>query len=171
MKLKAILATDLNNGIGKNNQLCWKIKEEMNFFKETTIKNIVVMGKNTFLSLKKPLKDRVNIVVTKDENFEKNLKEKSTNDGEDVYKDVIVKNDLTFLDKLKKSNKDIDVFIIGGKSIYEQTFDLCDEIYLSVIKGEYDCDTFIEYDFEEKFYVDDIVNYDEFMLFHFKRKE
>lgn len=170
MKIKAILAMDLNNGIGKNNQLSWKIKEEMDFFKQKTIKNIVVMGKNTFLSLKNPLKDRINIVVTKDENFEQMLKGETLSD-DNIYKDIIVKNDLSFLEKLKKSDKDIDVFIIGGKSIYEQTFDLCDEIYLSVVKGEYDCDTFIEYNFEDKFYVNDILNYDEFMMFHFLKKE
>ncbi|MDE7112493.1 MAG: dihydrofolate reductase, partial [Malacoplasma sp.] len=59
-----IWCEDLQRGIGKNNTIPWKIKEEMNFFKNTTINKTVVMGKNTFLSIKKPLVNRKNIVIS-----------------------------------------------------------------------------------------------------------
>ena len=70
-----IVACDKNLGIGKNNDLPWKLKQEMNFFKETTLslkiykkKNVVIMGRNTWESIPtkyKPLRDRINIIITK----------------------------------------------------------------------------------------------------------
>ena len=70
-----ILACDINNGIGKNNKLPWKIKEDMEYFKTKTTyseypdyKNVVIMGYNTWISIPnkfRPLKGRINIIITK----------------------------------------------------------------------------------------------------------
>ena len=63
--VKMILCMDLNGGIGKNNDLLFKMKEDMTFFKTQTVGNIIIMGYNTWLSLgEKPLPNRTNIVMT-----------------------------------------------------------------------------------------------------------
>lgn len=168
MEIIAILAMDLNNGIGINNKLPWNIKEEMELFKNKTINNIVIMGKNTFLSLKKPLRNRINIVISNDNNFIKEMEQKKKEDKN--YQHVMIKNDLNFLKELKETKKDTKVFIIGGKTLYEKTFNYCDKIYLSLINKEYECDTFIEYDFEEKFIVENIQLYDDFAFYQLNKK-
>jgi dihydrofolate reductase len=66
MTIEAIVAYDINRGISKNGSIPWNIKDDMKFFKNVTIKNVVIMGKNTFASLSyNPLKDRLNIVITR----------------------------------------------------------------------------------------------------------
>lgn len=69
--MKIIVAVDLNWGIGCDGKLLQHIPEDMKFFKEKTIGNVVVMGRETFESLpgKNPLKDRVNIVLSRDRSF------------------------------------------------------------------------------------------------------
>ena len=62
--ISMIAAIGKNRELGKDNKLIWNIKEDMSFFKETTINKPVVMGRNTYKSLKKPLKDRKNIILT-----------------------------------------------------------------------------------------------------------
>ena len=65
--MEAILALDSNNGISKDGYIPWKSKKDMNFFYNTTKNNVVIMGKNTYLSLPdncRPLKNRLNIVLT-----------------------------------------------------------------------------------------------------------
>jgi len=69
--MKAIAAVDLNWGIGYRGNLLERIPEDMKFFKQMTIGKVVIMGRKTFESLpgKEPLKDRVNIVLSKNEGF------------------------------------------------------------------------------------------------------
>ena len=65
----AIVAIDRNLAIGKGGKLPWHYSADMKFFKETTIGNAVVMGSRTWLTLKKPLKDRMNIVLSRQTNI------------------------------------------------------------------------------------------------------
>ena len=67
--MEAILATDISGGISREGKIPWKSKKDMAFFLQKTKNNVVIMGKNTFLSLpenSKPLKNRLNIVLTRD---------------------------------------------------------------------------------------------------------
>src|SRR4030088_559844 len=64
-----IVAIDRNLAIGKNGKLPWHYSADMRFFKETTIGNTVVMGRRTWLTLKGPLPDRQNIVLSRDQNL------------------------------------------------------------------------------------------------------
>ena len=62
-----IVCFDSNYGIGKNNTIPWKLSSDLKRFKELTLNNIVIMGKNTWTSLpKKPLQNRINIVISKE---------------------------------------------------------------------------------------------------------
>jgi dihydrofolate reductase len=132
MIVKVIVAISENNGIGKDNKLPWKCREDMLFFARNTIgsgKNAVVMGKNTWLSIGKPLRSRMNIVVS--------TKLKQT-DGVIVTK--------TIEDAINHADKSgIDtLWVIGGSSLYEWflNYEKTEEIVISKIPGNYECDTF-----------------------------
>ena len=117
MDINLIAAIGKNNELGKNNDLVWKLKGDMKFFKETTMGHPVVMGKNTFDSLPKVLPGRKNIVLCPDE---------IKNDEIEIYKSI-----RDFL--IKYQELDEDVFIIGGASIYRQFIDLATKMYLTEI--------------------------------------
>lgn len=169
MKKIAILALDEANGIGINNTLPWKIQEDMNIFRNATMNNIVVMGKHTYYSIQKPLKKRINVVLSK--TLFETEKDFYSEDGEtcvlfypnleSFYKD---------LETIDLGEDKLNLFFIGGKTLYENVFDECDEIFLSSIKNVYECDTFIDYDFENKFLVDEIKDYPEFTFYKLIKK-
>ena len=128
--MKAIVAVDKNWGIGCNGKLLQRIPEDMNFFKEKTIGNVVVMGRETFDSLpgKIPLKDRINIVLTKRTLIED--------------KGIITCNSMEkVLNDLEKFDDD-SVYIIGGESVYKQFLPLCKEVYVTKIENKYVADKF-----------------------------
>lgn len=116
-----IAAIGKNNELGKDNDLIWKIKGDMKFFKEHTINHHVVMGKNTFLSLPKMLPDRTHIVLD-DTNYT-------------FPDDVIVCKSLDEFYELAKHIDD-DIYVIGGASIYKQMIDKSNMMYLTVINDE-----------------------------------
>lgn len=125
--INLIVAISKNNVIGKSNSLPWYYKEDLKYFKEITTNKTVVMGRNTFASIinrnNKPLPNRENIVVSRNKEFS--------------YPGVKVINDLRGF--LKNSNNE-DIFIIGGKQIYEESLDLVDRFYITHINKEYDGD-------------------------------
>jgi dihydrofolate reductase/thymidylate synthase len=127
MPLYIISAIDSNRGIGKNNALPWKIKEDLDFFKQMTVNSTVIMGKNTYDSLPiKPLPNRYNIVITNNPEADK----------ENIWFTTIV-NAKEYIEN-NKSNTDI--FIIGGEQIYTYFIKNVDKIFLTVIDKKYDCD-------------------------------
>lgn len=128
--MKAIVAVDLNWGIGYNGNLLQRIPEDMKFFKEKTINKIVIMGRETFESLpgKEPLKDRVNIVLSKDESFNN---EKLT---------ICRSLDDLFIEIQKYDSEDLCV--IGGESVYSQLIPYCREAYVTKIENTYKADKY-----------------------------
>lgn len=128
--MKAIVAVDKNWGIGLKGKLLVSIPADMKFFRSTTLGKVVVMGRKTLESFPNgaPLKDRVNIVLTKNTSFQKN--------------GVIVVHSIDELkDKLKKYNSD-DVYVIGGETIYKQLIDECDTAYVTKIDYAYEADAY-----------------------------
>ena len=115
-----------NRGLGKDNQLLYKIPADMKFFKETTAGHTVVMGKNTFLSIGRPLPNRTNIVITRDPNFK--------------AENVIVCNSIH--EALQKARSNEEVMVIGGAQIYAQTIGKADKLYLTVVDDEKAADAF-----------------------------
>ena len=111
-----IAATDKNGLIGNNGKLPWNIPEDMNFFKKLTTNNIVVLGRKTYISIGKPLKNRVNVIISSSivENFnpEKPIQEYNS--------DLIVLNSFDQIkDPYFTTDHTKDIFIIGGRSIYK----------------------------------------------------
>ncbi len=137
MTVEAILAIDKNNGLAKNGAIPWHSKFDLNFFKQKTINNIVVMGSKTFLSLPNslPLKSRQNIVVTNNSTFFSS-KYSHFSSSELMFVsmneciDLITNN--TFQDKT--------IFIIGGKQLFTQLYKYCSTIWITQLKKDYECD-------------------------------
>ncbi|MDF2522541.1 MAG: dihydrofolate reductase region [Clostridiales bacterium] len=128
--MKAIVAVDLNWGIGCRGNLLQRIPDDMKFFKQMTLGKVVVMGRETFESFpgKEPLKDRINIVLSKNKSFENEK--------------VIICRELDELfHELKKYNQE-DVFVIGGESIYTQLLPFCTEAYVTKIENTYEADKY-----------------------------
>lgn len=120
MDINLIAAIGKNNELGKNNDLIWKLKGDMKFFKETTMGHPIVMGRKTFESLPKVLPGRKNIVISTNE---------IKNEEIEVYKSI-----KDFL--LKYQEYGDDIFVIGGASIYKQFINLATNMYLTEIDSE-----------------------------------
>ena len=129
--MKAIVAADNKWGIGYQNKLLVSIPSDMKFFRQTTTGKVVVMGRKTLESFPNglPLKNRVNIVLTKNRNY-------------DVKDAVIVHSEKELLEELKKYNSD-DIFVIGGESIYRMMLPYLDLIYVTKIDRTFQADTFV----------------------------
>ena len=134
MIVSLIAAVDSKNGIGLNGVMPWgHIKDDMQFFRSTTTGYAVVMGRVTFESLgSKPLPNRKNIVISSSINNE--LIEKYDN----LFYESSFENTISKL-LLEKNNQ---IFIIGGESIYKKALDYADIIYLTHIDKDYNCDRF-----------------------------
>jgi dihydrofolate reductase len=100
-----IAAVDRKNAIGKGRKLPWHYSADMKFFRETTTGHAVVMGRKTWLTIGKPLKNRLNIVLSRDASIE-------------PQESLLV---LTDIESVISFNNSIttDLFVIGGAQIYE----------------------------------------------------
>lgn len=127
MSYSIIAAIGKNNELGKDNDLIWRLKNDLKFFREVTTGHTIIMGRKTFESLPKMLPNRKHIVLSSSENFPSEV---------EVYKEL---KDL--LESLKNSEEEI--FIIGGGSIYKSFIDHADKLYLTEIDASYkEADTY-----------------------------
>jgi dihydrofolate reductase len=153
MKLEVIVAHDINRGISKNGSIPWNVPDDMKFFKETTLKNVVIMGKNTFSSLNnKPLKDRLNIVITRNPELGFKYTSEYSNlvftDNENIHLDII-RNSNEYANRYYFLNKHFNIFYIGGEQIYKLFTPLCSALWITKIKKNYDCDLFFSKDMDQ----------------------
>ena len=121
----SILNCDKKFGIGKRNGLLFNLPLDMKFFRETTKGHVVAMGENTLLSFpgSKPLKNRTNIVLSKDLDHN--------------YEGVVnVHSFDEFIKMIKEYGEKETVFIIGGASIYAQTLPYVDEVLLTKVNAD-----------------------------------
>ena len=121
MTISFIVAADENNAIGKENKLPWHLPRDMKFFKDTTMGKPILMGRKTFESFgSRPLPGRLNIVVTRNEDFV-------------APEGVLVYHNLTkALYRMNDEPQD-EGFVIGGAEIYEQAMRHADRIYLTKV--------------------------------------
>lgn len=128
--MKLIVAVDRNWAIGNEGKLLASIPEDMKFFRTTTTGNVVVMGRKTLESFpgKRPLKNRVNIVLTRDEGY--------TADG------AVIVHDIEELLAKIKDYSDKDIYVIGGGTIYNQLLRYCDTALVTYIDDEFKADTY-----------------------------
>ena len=124
-----IVAVDNNWAIGNKGGLIYHLPKDLAYFKKMTDGKVVVMGERTYLSLpKKPLANRINIVLSADGN---------------KYDGAIVVTNLKELAAQLKNYDTENVFIIGGASVYNLLMDNCRLAYITKINAEKPADTFI----------------------------
>lgn len=129
-KVIHIVARGLNGEIGAHNKLLWSIPEDMKHFKESTIGHVVLMGRNTFESLPKPLEGRIAVEVS------------NRCDFGSLPRDNLV---WSFRKSERYSNllSTDKIFIAGGAKLYNSTYDIVDELWITQVEKEYhEADTF-----------------------------
>ncbi len=155
MTVAIVIATSLNNAIGKNNQLLWHLPADLKFFKNITMGGPIVMGRKTFQSIGRALPGRKNVVITRDANF-----------NSDKKFDVEVVSSIE--QAIANLHKEENVYIIGGGEIYKQSMHLVDVIYRTLVHTIIDGDVYFdEIDltkyklvWEEKHFADEKNKYD-----------
>lgn len=160
---KIIVARDKNNGIGYNNKIQWNSKDDLNFFKQKTLNSIVIMGYNTFESLKcKPLPNRINIIISR--NYISN------------NPNVIVFNSIKICHNyINKNHPNMPRWVIGGESIYNTYMgsNMVNEVYISEFNIETSADKHFNYfnhhkvvnDFAKK----EVMDFGDFKVYHYMR--
>ena len=125
-KISIIVAMSENSVIGLNNQLSWHISEDLKNFKKTTLNHCVIMGRKTYESIGKPLKDRRNIVISRSKSL--------LIDGVEV---------VNSLDKaISIVDDSSEIFIIGGEQIYTISLPIATHLYVTKVNGDYNGDAF-----------------------------
>ena len=125
--ISIIVAVSEDLGIGKDNDLLWRIPDDLRRFKQLTTGNTVIMGKRTWESLpRRPLPGRVNIVIT-------------DIPGERIEGSVTA---YSIVDALEKCAGSKEVFIIGGGSIYRQFMPLADRLYITHVHNKAPADIY-----------------------------
>ena len=128
--INVIVAYDKNLAIGKDNTLVWRQSADLKRFKELTTGNTVVMGRKTFESIGKPLPNRRNIVITRQD---------IQIEGVEIIKSIE-----------EIENIEEDIFIIGGGEIYKSCLIFADRIFATEIDCEIEADTwFVDVDMIE----------------------
>lgn len=132
-RLIAIVAMAANRVIGRNGTLPWHYPEDLKFFKRTTLGHPILMGRTTFESIGRPLPGRQNIVLSR------TLEPRA---GITVIRHV---------SELPAACPGAEtIFVIGGAQVYAELLPVCDGLYLTLVKKEYEGDTFLPA-FEEGF--------------------
>lgn len=128
--ISIIVAVARNGVIGDKNALLWHISEDLRNFKRVTTGHPVVMGRNTFLSLGRPLPGRTNVVVSR---------------TVDQIEGCRVVHSLEEAFAMFPAGE--EVFVIGGAQIYARALDVADRLYLTRVEHDYEGDTsFPEWD-------------------------
>jgi len=127
IRISAIVAMSLNRVIGKNNQLPWKISEDLKRFKTITTGHPIVMGRKTFESIGRVLPHRENIIISRQMGYR--------------VEGAQVVQSLEGALELCKGKTD-EVFIIGGAEIYRLALSQTDRLYLTLIHQEIEGDAF-----------------------------
>ena len=133
--MKAILHCDKKWGIGKKNDLMFRLPKDMKFFRSTTLNKVVVMGSNTLLSFPngKPLPKRTNIVL-----WPGGDREREKRDG------FIMVESLPELFSLLSTFPPDDIFVIGGAMMYHTMLPYCSEVLLTKVDADGEAEVFFD---------------------------
>lgn len=126
--ISIIAAIDQKRGLGKNNELLFKIPEDLKRFKELTTNHPVIMGRKTYESIGRLLPNRKNIIITHNSSF--------------IIPDAMVVHSLQEGIEVVQGEEKGEIFVIGGGQIFEQALPIVGKLYLTIVEGTYDADTF-----------------------------
>jgi len=130
MRISIIVAVSKNGVIGRNNQLIWRLPNDLKQFKQLTMSHPMIMGRKTFASIGKPLPGRTSIIISRNPNWQA--------DG-----CVVVGSLEAALEAARQTSTD-EVFIIGGAEIYRLALPMAHKIYLTHVHTEVVGDAFFE---------------------------
>jgi dihydrofolate reductase len=139
MRNSIIAAVDQNNAIGYKNRLPWHLPAELRLFNQYTMSHHIFMGRNTFESIAKPLPGRINIVVTRNPNYQ--------------AQGCLVAHSIQEALALAEANGESEVFNCGGTEIYRQGLITADRLYLSRIHSQFQADAYFP-DFDISLWVE-----------------
>ena len=125
MKVSLIAALDEKRGLGKGNELLWRIPEDLKNFKKLTMGHYVLLGRKTFESIGRALPGRTLLVLTR--------KKESENFPSDP--NIIRVHSVEEAIDLARENKERELMVAGGAEIYQQLLPLAETLYLTRIKG------------------------------------
>ena len=128
MKISLIVAKSENDVIGRDNDLPWRLKEDLQNFKKLTMGHHILMGRKTFESIGKPLPGRVSLVVSGTPKA----------NSESVFWFTSIFRAI----KQAERNGETELFIIGGEKIFRSVLSLTDRIYLTEVKSKVEGDVF-----------------------------
>lgn len=157
MHVSMVVAHGPKGEIGLNNKLLWHIPEDLKNFKKITTGKMIVMGRKTFESIGRPLPDRANVVITRDESFKP--------PGVIVINDPMMAFDLALEAEEDLGEEDFEMMVIGGGEIFNFFMPYVHKIYLSEVNYEGPADAF----FPPVDYKDwEVEKHEEFKDFTFK---
>jgi len=128
MIISCIVAVAKNNVIGKDNDIPWYLPNDLKYFKKRTLNHHILMGRKCYQSIGKPLPKRTNVIITRDPYF--------------ISSNCIVTQSIEQALSVAYENGEEEVFIIGGGTIYEQTQNIWDRLYLTEVDLEVEGDVF-----------------------------
>lgn len=132
-QFKAIVAMSLNRVIGQENKLPWHIPEDLKWFKKLTTGHVIIMGRNTWESIGRPLPNRESIVVSRT-----------------MVITMPSVRTVRSLGEIDPTADERDYFVIGGAQLFREALPLCSDLYLTLVKREVDGDVFLPR-FEDQF--------------------
>ena len=147
-EITLIAAVDTNWGISRDGKIPWYLPEDLKHFKQITENGIVIMGRKTFESIGHPLKNRVNIVISRKYGSDKNSVDFDYENfnidwcyGEEY--EIYVVASINGAMEITKFYKDKPIFIIGGEEIYRQFLPYCNKAIITKLEEDFKCDNFM----------------------------
>lgn len=160
MIISLIVAIAQNGVIGKSNgEMSWHVKEEFQHFKNTTLGHPIIMGRKTFETLGKPLKGRLNIVVTRNKSYKSD------------FDDIIIKSSLQNAVEYCRESDPEKIFIIGGGEIYKQAINFVDEMIITFMKFEAEGEVRFPEIKNADWTIEKINDHELFEIFRYERKK
>lgn len=128
MIISTIVACAKKGVIGKDNEIPWYLPADFAYFKRTTLNHHIIMGRNCFESIGRPLPKRTNIVITRNPFY--------------IASGCLMVNSIVEAIKIAEKNGETEAFIIGGGDIYRQSINFCDKLYLTEVDLDTEGDVF-----------------------------
>jgi len=130
VKLSLIVAMAENRTIGRNNELPWRLSEDLKYFKSVTMGKPIVMGRKTFDSIGKPLPGRLNIVITRNTDWQ----HPGVKAASSLQQAVAI--------AVEENPQDREVMVIGGEEIYRTALGQADRLYITRVQAKVEGDAF-----------------------------
>ncbi len=126
--ISLLVAMDCNQTIGAENDLPWRLPNDLKFFKEKSTGNTIIMGRKTYESMGRPLPNRKNVVITRQQI--------------EFPEEVDVIDNVEVIREWNKENPDQEFFVIGGGIIFDQIMPYADRMYITWIEESFEGDTY-----------------------------